>query len=215
MINFILFFCVVVGGLVARAVLGFGFSLFFVPLATLKIGFADAVRLAVAFEFIVSILMAYSYRRELHLADAAWLQICAIIGAALGVVLKSRIDSRVVLASSMGTIILLCLAFLKRISFRVAPSPVKTLMAGGLSGLLNTWSSLSGPPVVLYLLATQASAVSIKGRLVLIFSDAVRGDHIAIHLARRIHTLPLLDFLAGRQRPYPDRLSRGESPDAD
>ena len=131
----------------------------------MKIGFADAVRLAVAFEFIVSILMAYSYRRELHLADAAWLQICAIIGAALGVVLKSRIDSRVVLASSMVTIILLCLAFLKRISFRVAPSPVKTLMAGGLSGLLNTWSSLSGPPVVLYLLATQASAVSIKGRL--------------------------------------------------
>jgi uncharacterized protein len=65
----------------------------------------------------------------------------------------------------MVVIILLCVVFLKRISFTCSRSPERTFLAGSLSGVLNTWSSLSGPPVVLYFLATESSASSIKGRL--------------------------------------------------
>ena len=165
MTDIIVLFFLVLGGLVFRSLLGFGFSLFFVPLATLRIGFADAVRLAVAYELIVSWLMAYSYRRDLHLCDAAWLEVCALAGAGIGVVLKTRLDPRVVVGVSMSAIIVLCVLFLGRISFTCSPSPARALLAGGLSGLLNTWSSLSGPPVVLYFLATETSAPSIKGRL--------------------------------------------------
>jgi uncharacterized membrane protein YfcA len=92
--DIIILFCLVIGGLTFRALLGFGFSLFFVPLATLKIGFADAVRLAIVYELIVSCLMAYSYREDPHLVDAVWLEISSIAGAGIGVIVKAHITRR-------------------------------------------------------------------------------------------------------------------------
>jgi uncharacterized protein len=190
MTNLLIWFCLLIGGLIFRALLGFGFSLFFVPLATLKIGFPDAVRLAIAYELIVSCLMAYTYRKDLHLLDALWLEISAIAGAGIGFVVKSRVDPQLVVAASMIVIIVLCFMFLWRISFTCSPSPAKAFFAGSLSGVLNTWSSLSGPPVVIYFLATERSAASIKGRLsgffVLLYAATAslflwRGEYAHFH----------------------------------
>jgi hypothetical protein len=162
-------FAVIAAVLLAAALrysAGFGFSLAFVPLATLVIGFPDAVRLAVLFEVLVGALTAYVYRRELRVLDAFSLKAAALCGAALGTWLKPFLPAAVVIATSMGVIVLLCISLLWNLALTFRPSTIGRMAAGLSSGWLNSWSSMSGPPIVLYLLATDKSASSVKGRLV-------------------------------------------------
>ncbi len=75
--------------LAVRARLGFGFSLTLVPLASLLIGFSEAVLLAIVLEVISGTAMAVEHRTRLRLLDAALMKLCSLGGLLAGVLLHT------------------------------------------------------------------------------------------------------------------------------
>ena len=164
--------------LLVRMRLGFGFSLVLVPLVTLAADFNLAFHLAVPLEVVVGLGLAYRHRRRLRLFDAVWMKACGIAGAAVGTPLRFLISIDVLVIGAMSLILVTCAAWMLRPPRLVRPSRGLLAIAGGTSGALNSWTSLSGPPVVLYYLATAESQDDVQGSLA--------GYFIVLYLATLI-----------------------------
>lgn len=156
----------VLAALVVRSRLGFGFSLTLVPLGAILIGFEDAVLLAIALEVVSGLAMAVEHRRRLRLLDATLLKACSYGGLLLGVALRGVVSRTLVIVVSMATILATCLWLLMKGTHGHRPRTTSGLvLAGSLSGLLNSWTSLSGPPVVFYYLRSEGDEGLVKGAL--------------------------------------------------
>lgn len=137
----------------AQAFSGFGFGLLVVPLLTLLIGPRDAV---VASNVLGTLLVAAIVARERAAVDwmrAARLLIFALAGMPVGMVAFLWFPTRwlqvlVAIAVLGGTVAIYRGYKLGRPHFAI------DVAAGLLSGILRTSTSISGPPVVLYLQST-------------------------------------------------------------
>ncbi len=162
----------VVVALIVRARLGFGFSLVLVPLTTLLIGFDAAVLFAVSLEVVSSLIMAIVLRKSLRLLDAAVMKLFSLGGLGVGLLLREVVSRVLVVFVSMLVIIGMCLWLLLRGHRPPSMQRNATGIAGTgfVSGFLNSWTSLSGPPIVMYYLSTEDDEQTIKGALTGYFS---------------------------------------------
>jgi hypothetical protein len=157
---------VVLAALMVRIALGFGFSLVFVPVCSLVLGFSTAFHAAIVLELLIGTLLVVQFRHHLQLLTALSLKAWGFVGIAIGVALRAYVDEAVVLVISMGAITAACLALLAAgEGFELRPSRGRLSLAGISSGFLNSWTSLSGPPVVLYYLLTERNQLEMKGGL--------------------------------------------------
>jgi hypothetical protein len=156
---------IVLISMLIRYKLGFGFSLTLVPLSALLLDFDTAFKMAILLEIFSGTLMVIQFWKHVRLLDAFLLKVFSLVGLGLGVVSKLYVPRKLVVILSMVTIIITCIYFLKNVNRKVTRNNFKLGMSGILSGFLNSWTSLSGPPVVIYYLKTEESNAAIKGLL--------------------------------------------------
>ncbi|MBZ5555215.1 MAG: sulfite exporter TauE/SafE family protein [Acidobacteriia bacterium] len=147
-----------------RYLLGFGFSMLFVPLGSMILDFRTVVNLAVILEVGTGVLMTFQYRKELRILDSMLLKAYAIFGAYCGLVIMHYVPTPVIILTSMVCVIAATLMFLGQ-GKEIRHTRINLGITGVLSGLLNSWSSMSGPPVVIYYYSSAKSGGEIKAAL--------------------------------------------------
>lgn len=151
--------------LATRHVLGFGFSLTFVPLASFFLPSREAVLAAILLETLLGILLAVELRRDLRPLDSLKLQGASLAGIVAGIAALRLVPPALLFRLSLVPVLALAVVLSVRPALSMPRSRAKLLVAGLFSGALNVWASFSGPPVALYYLATESSTRSIKGLL--------------------------------------------------
>jgi uncharacterized protein len=147
-----------------RYLLGFGFSMLFVPLGSMILDFKTVVNLAVILEVGTGVLMAFQYRKQLRILDSMLLKVYAIFGAYCGLMIKHFVPTPVIILTSMLCVIVATLMFLGQ-GKEIRHNKINLGITGVLSGLLNSWSSMSGPPVVIYYYSSAKTSEEIKAAL--------------------------------------------------
>jgi len=133
-----------------QSVSGFGFSLFIVPPLALAVGAKDAVVLANTMGVVVNLVMATRLRGHVDWRLGLTLLAGASAGMPLGLVVLVVVDSAV-LQAVIAVVVMLSAALIWRGAALHAAGRVGDVATGLVSGVLNTSTSMSGPPVVLYL----------------------------------------------------------------
>jgi uncharacterized membrane protein YfcA len=127
-------------------------------------GFEQAFLTAIVLEVLVGLMMAWEHRGTLRMREAMWLKVCGVCGVGAGTAVRSLVSLKVIVVGAMSVIALTCALQLLQPRKR-HPSRRLLAAAGVTSGALNSWTSLSGPPVVLYYLATADDDAEVKGSL--------------------------------------------------
>ncbi|MBV8200983.1 MAG: TSUP family transporter [Acidobacteria bacterium] len=151
--------------LAVRHVLGFGFSLTFVPLASFFLPTREAVLTAIVLEIVLGVPLAIELRRDLRLRDSTRLLAASLLGIAVGIGALRLLSQALLFKLSLVPLLALAALLCARPALSTSPSRAKLVAAGLLSGAMNVWASFSGPPVALYYLTTETSTKSIKGLL--------------------------------------------------
>lgn len=155
---------IAVFALLIRYLLGFGFSMVFVPVASLVVDFGLTVALAVVLEIVIGGLMSTEHLRELDLLGALKLKLSAAIGAyGAAIIAKDAGESPLVIVS-MCVLIASC-AYLLWAPRLLRPNAATLLASGLMSGVLNSWASMSGPPIVVYHYSSTRPLSEIRGGL--------------------------------------------------
>ncbi len=159
-------------GLFVRAKMGFGFSLVVVPLASLAIGFRSAVLFAIVLEVASSFSMAWLLRKQLRLLDAGLLKAGSFVGLFLAWLASRYVSGEVATVVGMAVVIATSgyIFVAGDVRRREAPAGWSLPLLGMLSGLLNYWTSLSGPPVVLAYARSNVDSMRIVATLTGYFS---------------------------------------------
>ncbi len=134
----------------SQSVSGFGFNLLIVPPLALVIGAKQAVVTATLMGLITSALTLSNARASVSWGLGALLFVTAAAGMPVGILVLILVEPGMLSALIAVTILVAALSYWK--GYRVATkSPLVDAGAGFLSGLLSTSTSMSGPPLVLYL----------------------------------------------------------------
>jgi len=129
---------------------GFGFSLFIVPFLALLIGPKDTVLLANFLSVFSTGLQSRTLRASVDRRTALVLMAGSMIGMPIGLAVLLAVDATV-LQIAIAVMVILSTVLIMR-GLRVhAAGTFGDLASGITSGVLNTSTSMSGPPVVLYL----------------------------------------------------------------
>lgn len=156
----------VVLGLTIRYLLGFGFSMVFVPACSLLVPFSDAVILAVLYEVLIGAVMAVEYYGQLRLLSSVLLKLYAILGAYCGLYLTHYLSEHTILYVSMFSLLTAAVLLATWLRHYAVPHNHFTFgLAGLASGFLNSWSSMSGPPIVIYFYSSHGPQSDIKAAL--------------------------------------------------
>jgi len=160
---------VVIFAAVMRAFTGFGFALTAVPVFSLFMPPVQAVVLSVLLGLSMSVLTVRTYWGKYPLKDMTPMIVFAAVGTALGTLVLATVSTSVfqlciglsVIAASAA------LSFYK-------PAPKKSgvglrSVTGLASGLLNGAFAIPGPPVIIFAVATQTSAVKSRSMLMTFF----------------------------------------------
>jgi hypothetical protein len=150
---------------------GFGFALVAAPLLFAVLGPEAAVSAAILLGLEVNLLTLAGERRAPAVlrGEAARLVAWSLPGVAAGTVVLVALPDDV-LAGLVGVAVLVALA----VRLRGAPAPAgpaawRTAAAGSAAGALSTATALSGPPLVLHLLARGTGPAQLRDTLAAVF----------------------------------------------
>ncbi|HEY8476340.1 MAG TPA: sulfite exporter TauE/SafE family protein [Chloroflexota bacterium] len=144
---------IVLGAAIAAGATGFAFGLFSTPLLTLFLDVRSAVTIALTLGAAtkVAMLVSPSVRKNVDWRLCLTLVAMGVLGLPVGTYLLAVADQRSLkLAISLVTLAFALLSILD-VSRHVHPGRLGAVVAGFLSGVLSSSTSLSGPPIVLYL----------------------------------------------------------------
>lgn len=139
---------------VCQSVTAFGFALVMVPLLTLVWEVKPAVVTSTLLSTSFMIPLLYEVRARTEPRAITPLLAGSVVGVPVGIVVLSQVDATVLQLTVAGTVLLasLTLSWPPRLSAE-QPNVMTAFAAGGLSGALRAATSMSGPPVVLYVLS--------------------------------------------------------------
>lgn len=129
---------------------GFGFSLFIVPFLAILIGPRDTVLLANLMSVFSTGIQARTLRHSAERRTAGVLMIGSLVGMPIGLAVLLLLDPEALKVAIAMMVIAFTLLLMRGLALHTAGT-VGDLAAGIASGILNTSTSMSGPPVVLYL----------------------------------------------------------------
>lgn len=129
---------------------GFGFSLFIVPFLAILIGPRDTVLLANLMSTFGSGTQAIYLRRSADRKTAGTILIGALVGMPFGLAVLLLLDPKLLQIGIAASVIVFTLIMMRGFTFH-SVGTIGNILAGVASGVLNTSTSMSGPPVVLYL----------------------------------------------------------------
>ena len=159
---------VLVGG-VMRGFAGFGSAMLFAPIFAVMTTPAHMVPLVVTLEFPVGVMLFLETRRQAEWSFVVPMAIAAVIAMPLGIWLLVSVDQQL-LTIVISILILVFVAILVTGWRYRGPRPLPlTLGIGAASGTMMATSSVGGPPVLLYMLAADHPAATIRANVVAYF----------------------------------------------
>jgi uncharacterized membrane protein YfcA len=134
----------------SQSLSGFGFNLLLVPPLTLVLGAKEAVVTATMMGTITSFLTLTNMRASVEWRLGGLLFGAAALGMPFGLLVLITVDSDLLRVLIAITVLVAAVFYWK--GFRVRTTSTSfDVAAGFISGVLNTSTSMSGPPLVLYL----------------------------------------------------------------
>jgi len=133
-----------------QGIVGFGFALIAAPLVLIFLEKETVVSSMLIVGIIINGFLIKKIQKPVNYKIIAFLFLASLIGMPLGIRILNTIpmNSMKVLVGTLVIIFAIILSFQK---IRLPKSDFLTLIAGFISGLLNTSTSMSGPPAVLLL----------------------------------------------------------------
>lgn len=138
------------GASFAQALTGFGFSLLIVPPLALVVGPKDAVVVSNMLSTAVNVVMLTRIHHDVDWGMASRLLAGAIVGMPLGVVVLVVFAPAALQLLIAVSVIVFTAALVRGFTLRYT-GRVGDTVVGMVSGVFNGATSMSGPPVVLYL----------------------------------------------------------------
>ena len=160
-------------GAALQSATGFGFALVSAPILFALLGPQEAVTTGVLVALALNALTLAGERRRPQLLgrEAAGLLAWSVPGIALGAVALAELPERAL--SALVAVAVLAGVALRVLARRGEPAPQRRSWhqpaAGVTGGALSTATSLSGPPLVFYLLERRAPPVQMRDTLAAIF----------------------------------------------
>ena len=133
-----------------QALSGFGFALFAVPLLAILIGPQDTVLLSNLLSTFSTGMQARTLRHAADLRTAGILFAGAVVGMPIGLVVLFFVQAEVLQIIIAVVVAISTFAIMRGFALHAA-GIAGDVITGVTSGILNTSTSMSGPPVVLYL----------------------------------------------------------------
>jgi uncharacterized membrane protein YfcA len=131
--------------------LGFGFGMITVPLLLMVLAASEVVPMQIALSLMLSVPLAWQARHHLSAALVLPLLLGAIIGLPVGFKALTLYDGPYLKLTIGVILVVMSVAMLSGWS-RPVKSPLLPLFPiGFLSGILQTTSAMSGPPIILFL----------------------------------------------------------------
>jgi hypothetical protein len=154
---------------VLRGYTGFGFALAAVPTLSLLLDPADIVPAITVITLVGGIRLVVRAQREADWRSTFLLLAGAVAGLPAGVLLLRHLPADPMRAV-IGLVVLgAVLALWRGFSLSHAPSQAMRLALGAVSGLLNGSTSMGGPPVIIYFLASPAGHAAGRASLLVYF----------------------------------------------
>jgi len=135
-----------------RAISGFGFALVATPLLLFVFDSKSVVVITIIIGFPVGLLLLFHTRKHIDVKRALLMCSGSIFGVPLGAYLLSSLDSSIIKLIIAILIVPFSIVLLLGHSYRFKRDSLGCSISGFFSGLLGSSTSLSGPPVVLFLL---------------------------------------------------------------
>lgn len=160
-------------GAALQSATGFGFALVSAPILFALLGPQEAVTTGVLVALVLNGLTVAGERRRprVRVRDALSLLAWSLPGLALGAIALRELPDR--LLSALVALAVLAGVGLRALSRRAAAAPAPRAWhrpaAGVTAGALSTSTSLSGPPLVFYLLERRAAPAQMRDTLAAIF----------------------------------------------
>ena len=151
-----------------QALAGFGFALFIVPFLAILIDPRDTVLLANLLSTFSGVVQTKILHHEADRRVATILMVGSCIGMPAGLAVLLLVDPEVLKLLIAAMVILFTLLLMRGLSLHSA-GLVGDLAAGITSGVLNTSTSMSGPPVVLYLQGRGMAPLQFRATITVFF----------------------------------------------
>ncbi len=188
----------VFGAAVLRGYTGFGFALAAVPALTLLADPATVVPVILLLEIMAGFQLLPDIRRSVDWLALRWLVAGALIGMPLGIWLLAALPADA-MRVAIGAIVLAAVLALAH-GFRIHRVPTRPVRVGigALSGVLSGATAMGGPPVIIFFLASPASAAVGRASLLafFLFASTVSAGLAAIGGLVGLSTLVLAALLA-------------------
>lgn len=165
---------------VLRGFTGFGFALVAVPLLSLMLPPVIAVPAVLCLEVVASAQLLPSAWRRAQWRVVLLLTGSAAIGTPLGLYGLALLPTDVMRLVIAAVVLVTALLMMAGLRFRHPPRRRVAVLAGVLSGTLNGGAAMSGPPVVLFFLASPGAIAVSRASLLLYF---LLADMVGVGLA--------------------------------
>lgn len=150
-----------------RGFAGFGTAMVFMPVAARVTDPVSAVLILTMMDLFGPLMVVPRVLKQAHLPDLGRLGLGMALGIPLGVAALVRIDAEgfrlVVSLLTLGLLGLLVAG----LRYRGALKPPLVVAIGGIGGILGGATTLFGPPVILFYMASTLPAVRIRANLTL------------------------------------------------
>ncbi len=151
-----------------QALSGFGFSLFIVPFLAILIGPKDTVLLANMLSVFSNALQTARLRAHADTRTATILTVGSLVGMPIGLLALLLLDAQTMQIAIAVMVIFFTLLLMRGVQLHAA-GLLGDAIAGVTSGILNTSTSMSGPPVVLYLQGKGLSPQTFRATVTVFF----------------------------------------------
>lgn len=160
---------VVLIGCIMRGFAGFGSAMLFSPIFAVLTTPAHMVALVVTLELPIGLFLFVETRRQADWGLVVPMAIAAVVAMPLGIWLLVSVDQRS-LTVAISLLILVFVAILVTGWRYRGPRPMPlTLGIGAASGTMMATSSVGGPPILLYMLAADHPAATIRANVIAYF----------------------------------------------
>lgn len=152
----------VLAAFAVRGYSGFGSSLVAVPALTLVLPPVRIVPAIFALEFLASVSLLPSVRRDVNWRSLAWIVAGCVLAMPVGVVVLTHAPLAAMRLAISLVVVTAAVLLLRGFALSRTPGAVVTFLVGCLSGLLNGSVGIGGPPAVVFYFSSR-DAVAVGG----------------------------------------------------
>ncbi len=153
---------------------GFGFSLFIVPVLALLVGPREAVFIANVLSVVLNAVQLWHMRSAVEWRTSWLLLIGSFLGMPFGVAVLVVLDPSLLKLLIAGTVVVFTLLLIRGMRLHGGGKPGDVAI-GFVSGVFNTSTSMSGPPVVIYLQGKRIAPMAFRATNTFFFGVSALG----------------------------------------